>query len=156
MAKIAIGSVDEYIARQPRAAQPTLQRVRALIRKAIPEAEEVISYSIPAYRVHGSVALYFAGWKEHYSLYPVSEALVEAFGDALAPYEQSHKGTIRFELSRPVPSSLITRFAKFKADEAAERAAAKALRTAAKKKTAAKKAPAKKKKAPAKKKKKKR
>jgi uncharacterized protein YdhG (YjbR/CyaY superfamily) len=68
---------------------------------------------------------FFAGWKQHYSLYPASEALVEAFKDDLAPYKLS-KGTIRFPLSEPVPVKLIERLAKFRAKEAAELAEAKA------------------------------
>jgi uncharacterized protein YdhG (YjbR/CyaY superfamily) len=98
--------------------------VRSTIRKALPRAEEVISYQIPAYKL-GGVVLYFAGWKQHYSLYPATERLVAAFKDELAPYELS-KGTIRFPLSRPVPVGLIGRIAKFRAKEVAERVKAKA------------------------------
>ena len=72
MAKTDFKSVDEYIASQPEAAQGVLQRVRSTIRKALPEAEEVISYQIPAYKLHGGPVLYFAGWKQHYSLYPAT------------------------------------------------------------------------------------
>jgi uncharacterized protein YdhG (YjbR/CyaY superfamily) len=68
--------------------------------------------------------VYFAGWKQHYSLYPAGARLVAAFKDDLAPYEVS-KGTIRFPLSQPVPAKLIERIAKFLAKEAAERARAK-------------------------------
>jgi len=64
--------------------------------------------------------LYFAGWKQHYSLYPATAGLVAAFGDELAPYKLS-KGTIRFPLSDPVPAKLIERIAKFRAKEVAER-----------------------------------
>jgi len=101
--------------------QATLQRVRRTIRKAVPGAEEVISYQIPTYKLHGGYVVYFAGWKRHYSLYPAGSRLVAAFKDDLAPYEVS-KGTIRFPLSRPVPVSLIARIAKFLAKEAAARA----------------------------------
>jgi uncharacterized protein YdhG (YjbR/CyaY superfamily) len=135
-------TVDRYIAAQPKAVQATLQRVRASIRKAVPKADEVISYSIPAYRVHGGVAIFFAGWKDHYAIYPVSTALVDALAAELEPYELSHRGTVRFGYSQPVPAALIKRIVTFMAGEAAERAAAKALRQAAKKKGAKKKAPA--------------
>jgi uncharacterized protein YdhG (YjbR/CyaY superfamily) len=118
-------SVDEYLAAQPEATQRILGRVRSAIRKAMPEAEEVISYKIPAYKLHGRVVIYFAGWKEHYSIYPASGALVAEFREELAPYEIS-KGTIRFPLSRPVPVKLIERIAKFRAQETAKRAKAKA------------------------------
>ncbi len=119
MAKTDFKSVDEYIATQPEAARHILERVRSTIRKAMPGAEEVISYQIPAYRFSGRATLYFAGWKQHYSLYPATEALVAAFKDELAPYELS-KGTIRFPFSQPVPTKLIERIAKFRAREDAE------------------------------------
>jgi uncharacterized protein YdhG (YjbR/CyaY superfamily) len=127
MAKTDYKSVGEYIASQPEAVQRVLMRVRSAIRKALPGSDEVISYQIPAYKLNGSSVLYFAGWKQHYSLYPLSEGLVAAFGKELAPYELS-KGTIRFPLSEPVPVRLIERIARFKAKEAAERVKAKAVR----------------------------
>ena len=119
MAKAAVKSVDEYIAAQPVGTQGALRRVRGIIRKALPKAEEVISYKIPAYRVDRGIALYFAGWKEHYSLYPASPEIVAALKDELAPYEV-RKSTIRFPLSKPVPATLIARFAKLRAKQIAE------------------------------------
>lgn len=124
MAKTGFKSVDAYIASQPEAAQPILERVRAAIRAAVPRAEEVISYQIPTYKLHGDAVLYFAGWKQHYSLYPATERLVTEFKDELASY-QVHKGTIRFPLSEPVPVKLIGRLAKFRAKEVAGRQKAK-------------------------------
>jgi uncharacterized protein YdhG (YjbR/CyaY superfamily) len=123
MAKTDFKSVDEYIASQPQTVQGALERVRSTIRKALPGADEVISYQIPAYKLRGRPVLYFAGWKQHYSLYPTPHARA-AFKD-LAPYEVS-KGTIRFPLSQPVPVKLIGRIAKFRAKEVAEREKAKA------------------------------
>ncbi len=120
MAKAGFKSVDEYIAWQPEPVQSLLQRVRRAIRKAVPEADEVISYKIPTYKLHGRPVLYFAGWKQHYSLYPATERLVAAFKDELAPYEVK-KGTIRFPLFEPVPVKLIGRIARFRAKEVAER-----------------------------------
>ncbi len=119
MTKTAFKSVDEYIAAQPKAVQQILGRVRSTIRKAVPGAEEVISYKIPSYKLHGADVLYFAGWKQHYSLYPANERVVAAFKDQLAPYEVS-KATIRFPLSEPVPVKLIERIAKFRAKEVAQ------------------------------------
>jgi uncharacterized protein YdhG (YjbR/CyaY superfamily) len=118
MAKTDFKSVDEYIATHPKDVQAVLQRVRSTIRKAVPAAEEVISYQIPAYKLHGGPVLYFAGWKQHYSLYPATDQVVEAFRDDLAPYKVS-KGTIRFPLSQPIPVKLIARIAKFRAREIA-------------------------------------
>lgn len=119
MAKTDFKSVDEYIATFPEDVQAILQRVRSIIRKGVPDADELISYRIVGYKLHGRRVIYFAGWKNHYSLYPATDRLVEAFGDELAPYEIS-KGTIRFPLSEPVPVKLIERIAKFRAKEASE------------------------------------
>jgi uncharacterized protein YdhG (YjbR/CyaY superfamily) len=87
----------------------------------------VISYQIPTYKLHGRPVLYFAGWTQHYSLYPSTHRLVSAFKDDLAPYEVS-KGTIRFLLSEPVPVKLIEGIAKFRAKEVAEREKTKAAK----------------------------
>ena len=125
MAKTDFKSVDEYIASQPEAVQGILGRVRSTIRKAVPGAEEVISYKIPTYKLLGGPVLYFAGWKQHYSLYPATERVIAAFKDELAPYEVN-KATIRFPLSQSVPVKLIGRIAKFRAKEVAEREKAKA------------------------------
>jgi len=121
MAKTDFKSVDEYISAQPEPVQVVLERVRSTIRKAVPGAEEVISYQIPAYKLQESAVLYFAGWRKHYSLYPATGHLVAAFKDDLAPYEVNNKGTIRFPLSEPVPVKLIERIAKFRAKEVAGR-----------------------------------
>ena len=114
MARPVFQSVDDYIAAQPEAMQPNLRRVRGAIRKALPEAEEAISYGIPAYKLHGRPVVYFAGWKQHYSLYPVTADVVAAFRDELAPYELG-KGTLRLPLSARVPVNLIGRIVKFRA-----------------------------------------
>ncbi len=114
-------NIDEYIAGFPRDVQQVLKRVRGTIRKAVPEAEEAISYKIPTFKLHGRHVLYFAGWKQHYSLYPSNARLVANFKDELAPYEVNSKGTIRFPLSEPVPVKLIEGIAKFRAKEVAER-----------------------------------
>ena len=124
MAKNNFKSVDDYLAAQPAKTRRVLKSVRNLIKKALPRVEEVISYKISAYRINGKVALYFAGWKEHYSIYPAGERLVRKFKDELAPYEVS-KGTIRFPLSKPVPTRLIAKLAKFRASEIAARQKAK-------------------------------
>ena len=128
MAKTSYASVDDYIATQPAVVRPVLETVRRTIRKALPDAREIISYQIPAYRLPGGTALFFAGWKKHYSVYPAGAALVAAFRDELAPYEVNEKGTIRFPLSEPVPEKLIARIARYRAEEieAASRAKSKA------------------------------
>lgn len=118
--------IDEYIAGFPRAVRRVLESVRSAIRRAVPGGEETISYQIPAYKLHGRVVIYFAGWKAHYSLYPSTAPLIAAFKDELAPYEVNNKGTIRFPLSEPVPVKLIEGIAKFRAKEVVERRTAKA------------------------------
>jgi uncharacterized protein YdhG (YjbR/CyaY superfamily) len=120
--------VVAYITAQPAAARAPLRRVRATIRAALPEAEEVLSYGIPAYRLHGRVVIYFAGWTHHYALYPVTRALTDALASVLAPYEMSGRGTIRFPLTEPVPVTVITRIVAFRAREAADAAAVRSAR----------------------------
>src|SRR5262245_16804687 len=96
-------SVDQYIGAKTKDVQVILERVRRAILKAVPAADEGISYQIPTFKLNGVPVLYFAGWKKHYSLYPASDALVAKFKDELACYEIS-KGTIRLPLSEPVPT----------------------------------------------------
>ena len=130
MAKVDFKSVDEYIASQPDAVQRILERVRGAIRKAVPRAEEAISYKMPTYTLDGQRLLHVAVWRQHYSIYAATEQVLAAFRHELAPYEID-KGTIRFPLSEPVPVNLIGRIAKFRAKEITDRAKA---RTAAPKK----------------------
>jgi len=110
------------MASQPKAAREVLERVRRAIRNALPGAEEVISYQIPAYKLNGRVVIYFAGWKQHYSLYPVTKRLIAEFKDELAPYEVNNKGTARFPFSGPVPSKLIAALARSRAKDVAQAA----------------------------------
>ncbi len=122
-------SMDDYIAAQPAKVQGALKRVRSTIRKVLrsfpgdearARPEEVISYQIPAFKLHGRIVIYFAAWREHYSLYPASDGMQAAIPE-LAPYRAS-KGTVRFPLSGPVPVKLIADIAKFRAKEVTEQA----------------------------------
>lgn len=117
-------SVDDYLASQPEPVQPILGLVRDTIRKVIPDADEGISYGIPAYKLADASVIFFAGFKQHYSLYPATDGVAQAFAKELARYEVS-KGTIRFPFSRPVPVRLIERITKFRAELARGRARAK-------------------------------
>jgi len=117
--KREIESVDEYIAAQPEAAQRALELVRTAIRKAVPKAEESITYKMPTYKMHGERLIYFAGWKQHYSLYPATKRLIATLKNDLKPYEVV-KSTVRFSLAEPVPAKLIERIAKFRAKEVSE------------------------------------
>jgi len=115
-------TIDSYIAAQPEAARGALETVRRVIRKALPAAQETISYKIPAFRVAGRVAIFFAGWTAHYSIYPVLPRIAALMGEKLAPYQFS-KGTVRFPLDQPVPEALIAEIALLLGKDAEDRAA---------------------------------
>ena len=114
-------SVDEYLAAQPEAMRPKLQQVRAAIKRSVPQAEEGIGYRMPGYKLHGKPMLYFAGFKEHYSLFGASGTFLGALEDELRGYEL-RKGTVRFPLTKPVPVKLISRIAKLRAAAIAQTA----------------------------------
>lgn len=124
-------TVDQYIAAQPISNRPVLQRVRAAIRKALPRAVEEISYRIPVYKVDGRMVLYFAGFREHYSIYPATRRVVAALEDK-ADALLHNRATLRFSYADPVPARLIARIARVRAAEAAEGTTARAARTTAK------------------------
>jgi uncharacterized protein YdhG (YjbR/CyaY superfamily) len=128
-------TTDDYIAGFPPAVQKVLERVRSTIRRALPGAEEVISYGIPTFKRGSHYVIYFAGWKQHYSLYPSTERLAAAFKSELQPYEVSGKGTIRFPLSEPIPVKLIAAIARFRNEEVAEREKTRKASSAKKKVT---------------------
>ncbi|MEQ1670619.1 MAG: DUF1801 domain-containing protein [Hyphomicrobium sp.] len=123
----AFKSHDAYIAAQPERMQRILETVRETVRKAVPDAEEAISYGMPAFKLHGRVLLYFAGWAEHYAIYPGSTTALSEMQDELGGRKVS-KGTIRFELTEKVPVKLITRIAKVRAKENADHKTAKSAR----------------------------
>src|SRR5262245_51211454 len=114
-------NVSAYIAAQPPAVRTRLKQVRTAIRKSVPEAEEMISYGIPAYKLRGRVLIYFAGFKNHYSIYPFSAALAKALKAQIGSYEYNNKGTIRFPLDRPVPVRLVASIAKARARDVLDR-----------------------------------
>lgn len=98
------GTIDEYIAAQPEDRQPYLNAVRDVIRRAIPDAEEKISWSMPTFWKRHNI-IHFAGFKNHVGLYPGTEA-VKVFAERLKDYKTS-KGSICFLYSRPIPLELI-------------------------------------------------
>jgi len=110
-------TVEEYIGSFPDGVQEVLRTVEATIRAAAPAAEESLSYQMVAFKLDGAPLLYCAAWKQHYSLYPATEALVAAFRDDLAPY-RVEKSTIRFPYTQPVPVTLIAALTAFRAAEA--------------------------------------
>jgi uncharacterized protein YdhG (YjbR/CyaY superfamily) len=107
-------SVDEYIAAQPEAVRPKLEQVRAAIRKAVQDAVEVIGYRMPGYKLNGKPMLYFAGFRNHYSLFAASGSFFATLAEELRGYEL-RKGTVHFPLDKPVPVKLIGRIAKLRA-----------------------------------------
>ena len=116
-------TIDEYIAEFPRDVQPLLEKVRAAIRKAAPDATEAISYGMPTFKLHGNM-IHFAGYNHHIGLYPGSRP-IEAFKDELSKYKTS-KGTVQLPLDKPIPVGLIGKITKFCVERNIERAAAKA------------------------------
>ena len=107
-------NTDEYISVFPEATQEILQQLRTTIKKAAPQAEEVISYNMPAYRLN-SILVYFAGYANHIGFYPTPSAL-EAFKKEIAVYKSS-KGAVQFPLDKPLPLALITRIVEFRAGQ---------------------------------------
>lgn len=114
-------SIDEYIASAPEDVRQVLERVRATIRKAAPQAEERISYRMPAFFLEGPL-VYFAAFKKHIGLYPpVQDETLRAL---LSKYA-GPKGNLQFPLAEPMPLALITRVVKARIKENRVRAAAK-------------------------------
>lgn len=105
--------VDDYIGGFPKETQKALKLIRATVRKAAPKAEETISYAIPAYKLDGKALIYFAGYKNHVSVYPAPRGHAE-FREELAKYKGG-KGTVQFPLDKPIPTDLITRIVQFRA-----------------------------------------
>jgi uncharacterized protein YdhG (YjbR/CyaY superfamily) len=109
-------SVDEYIANYPKDTQKQLLQMRAIIKKSAPEAQEVLSYSMPAYKYHGMLA-YFAVHTNHIGLYPMPSAIVK-FQKEMAKYiPPKTKSTLQFSLGKPLPKSLITKIIKWRVKE---------------------------------------
>src|SRR2546423_10057900 len=106
--------IDDYIAFFPKDIQTILEKVRSTIKKAAPEAEEVISYSIPAFKFHG-VLVFFAGYKNHIGFYPTSSG-IKAFKKELSDYIGG-KGSVQFPIDRAIPYELITQIVKFRVNE---------------------------------------
>ncbi len=114
-------NVDEYIALFPEHTQKLLDQLRATIFKAAPEAEEVISYQMPAYKFHGML-VYFAGYKNHIGFYPTASG-IKMFKEELSGYKGA-KGSAQFPLDKPLPLGLVSKIVKFRAKENIEKAKA--------------------------------
>ena len=114
-------SVDEYMARVPDRARAVLEDMRHATRAAAPGAAETISYNMPTLKDHGRFLVSYAAFKDHCSLFPASDRVVEALGEEIAPYLRG-RGTIRFALDVPLPKALGARVVEIRlAELAAER-----------------------------------
>ena len=115
-------TIDEYIAGFPPDVQAILQKIRATIHKAAPQAEETISYQMPTFVLHGNL-VHFAAFKHHIGFYPVPTG-IEAFKKELSAYP-SGKGSVQFPLDQPIPYGLISKIVKFRVKENLAKAEAK-------------------------------
>ncbi len=107
-------SIDEYIKTFPPDVQGILEKIRQTIREAAPEAKEVISYQMPAFKLNG-ILVYFAAHKSHIGFYPIASGIA-AFKEKLSAYQWS-KGAVQFPLDKPMPLELIKRIVEFRVKE---------------------------------------
>ncbi len=120
--KTSPNDVDEYIAGFPEDVREILEKIRATIREAAPEAGETIRYQIPTFTLQGNL-VHFAAFKKHIGFYPIPTG-IEAFKEELSAYEGG-KGSVQFPLDKPIPFDLISRIVRFRVTENLERAEAK-------------------------------
>ena len=112
--KTTFATIDEYIAQCPADIREKLQKLRAVIKEAAPEAVERISYQMPAFYLNGNL-VYFAAFKHHIGFYPAPRR-IEAFKEELSAYKGA-KGSVQFPLDKPLPYDLVSRIVKFRAEE---------------------------------------
>ncbi|HHX43813.1 MAG TPA: hypothetical protein GX714_07505 [Chloroflexi bacterium] len=117
--KMDVTSVEAYIAGFPEEIQAILQRVRATIKEAAPDAQEAIKYGLPTMVLHGNL-VHFGAFRDHIGFYPTPSG-IEAFRDELRPY-RLRKGTVQFPLDEPIPYDLIRRITRYRVQENLEKA----------------------------------
>jgi uncharacterized protein YdhG (YjbR/CyaY superfamily) len=106
-----ITTIDSYISLFSGHKRDMLEQLRATIKKAAPEAQEVISYQMPAFRMYG-ILVYFAAHKNHIGFYPTGSA-IEAFGDETSVYKGG-RGTLRFSVEEQLPLDLVFRMVQYR------------------------------------------
>jgi uncharacterized protein YdhG (YjbR/CyaY superfamily) len=111
-------SVDAYLAALPEDARKVLQELRKTIKAAAPEATETIAYQMPAFKSHGRFLVSYAAYKDHYSLFPASGAVMKALGDELTPYVTG-KATIQFRADNALSPATVTKLVKIRLAETA-------------------------------------
>lgn len=105
-------AVDAFLAKVPEPARSTLEKVRAVIRSAVPkDATEILSYGMPAFRYKGRALVAYGAFKNHCSLFPMQASLTDAMMDELKQYRTS-KGTLQFPLDKPLPAVLLKKLVK--------------------------------------------
>ena len=114
MDKTTPKDIDEYIAGFPEEVQEILEKIRATIREAAPDAQEAISYQMPTFKFHGNL-VHFAAFKKHIGFYPVPSG-IDAFKEELSAYKQT-QGSVQFPLDEPIPYELISRIVEFRVKE---------------------------------------
>ena len=114
--------IDEYISRFPKDVQAKLEKLRATIREAAPEAKEKISYQMPTFALEGNL-VHFAAYKKHIGFYPTPSG-IEKFKDRLSAYKWA-KGSIQFPLDEPIPYELVREIVAYRVKENVEKADAK-------------------------------
>jgi uncharacterized protein YdhG (YjbR/CyaY superfamily) len=110
--------VDAYIDALPEDRREPMRQLREAIRSSAPEADEVITYRMPGFKVRGRFLVSYDAFAKHYSLFPASEAVVEALGAEVAPHVKG-RGTLRFDASEPLPLDLIRRIVEVRVRELA-------------------------------------
>ena len=118
-------TVQEYLSAQPAPVKAMLQQMRSTIKEAAPEAEEVISYNMPAFKLNGML-VWYAAFKNHIGFYPRPSGL-EAFKKEIAIYK-STKGAVQFPMDQPLPLPLVTKIVKYRVKENKEEAVTKAAK----------------------------
>lgn len=118
--------VEAYLANVPEPARGMLERIRAVVRRLAPDAEEVIAYGIPTFRLNGNL-VHYAAFSNHCSFFPGAAAASDAFGQELAGFKTS-KGTIRFTSDNPLPDDLVERITIARIEQNRAKSARQALK----------------------------